>query len=167
MDSPPGPLGHGIWLFEVCAHSAIRTSPPHCSPPPLQMPQRQTQACSRRVRLCSLGGPSNLGTSTTASSRAVLLRRGASMDHLGGPGDHAERDGRLVGQPGGDHHALLALHGTDTGAAGVPPRGDGRVGGLAEQERPAGCFRWPSTARQRSTQPPSRSSLWYGEPRPS
>ena len=152
MVSPPGPLGHGVWLFEVCAYSAIRTSPPHCSIPPLQMPQRQTKACSRRVRFCSasmlfqrlllgqgsLGGPSNLGTSTSASSRAVLLRQGASMDHLGGPGDHAERDGRLVGQPGGDHHILLASHGTDTGAvSGVPPRGDGRVWGLAEQERPA------------------------------
>ena len=30
------------------------------------------------------------------------------MDHLGSPGDHAERDGGLVGQPGGDHHVLLA-----------------------------------------------------------
>ena len=62
------------------------------------------------------------------------------MDHLGGAGDHAERDGRLAGQPGGDHHVLLASHGTNIGpVAGVPPRRDGRSGGLAEQERPAGC----------------------------
>ena len=52
------------------------------------------------------------------------------MDHLGGAGDHAEHDGRLVGQPGGDHHVLLASHNADTGTvAGVPPRGDGRIGG--------------------------------------
>ena len=45
------------------------------------------------------------------------------MDHLGSPGDHAERDGGLVGQPGGDHHVLLASHGSNTcAAAGVPPK---------------------------------------------
>ena len=35
MVSLAGPLGHGIWLFEVCAHSAIRTSAAflHCRCP--------------------------------------------------------------------------------------------------------------------------------------
>ena len=64
------------------------------------------------------------------------------MDHLGGPGDHAERDGGLVGQPGGDHYVLLASHGSDTcTAAGVPPRGDGCTWRLAEQRRSARS--WP------------------------
>ena len=35
------------------------------------------------------------------------------MDHLGGAGDDAERDGRLSGQSGGHHHLLLASHGTN------------------------------------------------------
>ena len=139
-------LAPWVMAFSCFRYAHITRSEPRrlCSIPPLQMPQKQTKACSRRVRFCSasmlfqrlllgqgnLGGPSNLGTSTTTSRRAVLLRRGASMDHLGGAGDHAERDGRLVGQPGGDYHVLLASHGAGTGTvAGVPPRGDGRIGG--------------------------------------
>ena len=31
MVSPPGPMGYGVWLFEVCAHSKVGTPAPHCS----------------------------------------------------------------------------------------------------------------------------------------
>ena len=161
MVSPPGPMGYGVWLFEVCAHSKVGTPAPHCSLPPLQVPQHQPvspmgssgpKKSWRPIELWHLhdsewpGCASPMILEVQETMLAVLLDNPEEIS-LRTPGVAWLRHLRSCWSAAQSRWLHLEIGRTKAISPKLP--------------------RWPSTTHQRSMQPPSRSNLWCGEPHPS